>query len=281
MIEGMPERRWELSAPESQVLLTGAETDNSWALKPALLELVVRRALRLVSVKHRRFLVFSTVSNILVPDRSLDQSTSRSLRVVMEAYPKPRAYAGGIAGVPVEKLAQEVFTKHRADGGYVQAVVLPSLEQRGLFTHERSLRLGLSDTTRWELTLQGVAALADLRAIMETGRRSIREWVNHDPTRAKAFVEMAGASLLLMGDLIPEVQRLRSWASYGLDKSSSARRELEGLGANAFSLVALGEQFGPGESDGLDAAFHTIAEGVDRAWDDLHRRGGFLVFGGE
>ena len=54
----LPGFRWTLSAPESQVLLTSAETEDPWVLKFALLELMVVGGHRLEYVSKPRLRFF-------------------------------------------------------------------------------------------------------------------------------------------------------------------------------------------------------------------------------
>jgi hypothetical protein len=276
MNDELPARPWELPAPESLVLLWGPETGNAWALKVALLELIARGALRLVAVEHRRLLLFPTVTTVLALGPNADRPASRSLRVVLDSYPKPRTYPDGTVGVPLETLAGAVFAQYRRrvrlrfgrfrwdspSGGYVQSEVLPELERRGLYRRDSSSRLGLFDTTRWVLTPAGTAALEELRALTTNGRTSFAGWVQHDPEAARAYVERAGTSLLLMGGLGPSLRRLQQTAP---------EREEAGVKVGALSLAVLAGSFGPGPADGLDAAFDAISVGVDSAWDALLR----------
>lgn len=284
-------RRWELSAPESQMLLWGPETGDAWVIKQAIMELVVRRVLRLRTVPDRRLLIFSKLTNVLVPASRLDDSASRALSAIVAAFPKTRAYADGTAGVAVERVAQAVFSQYRksgsvtlqghtwswSDGGYGKAVVLPALEHRGLFRREQSSRLGLIPTTNWVPTEGGIAALEELRWIMTIGREQFAGWVGQDPARAEAYVEMAGPALLLQGGLAPLFQQLQRWSAAHDDRLHSAsawgggfRSDSEQgripFGVNPFGVAALAGAFGPGSTDGLDAAFYAIAEDVDRAW---------------
>src|SRR6188472_3631663 len=65
MVERQPGEPWTLSAPESLVLLTGPETGDAVALRAALLELVVRRSLKLTQATDRRFLILHPKVNVL------------------------------------------------------------------------------------------------------------------------------------------------------------------------------------------------------------------------
>jgi hypothetical protein len=284
MNDELPERRWKLSAPESVVLLWGPETGDAWTLKVALLELIVRKVLRLVSVKHRRLLIFPTRSNVLIRGPGRIPPASRSLRAVLDAYPTPRIYPDGTVGVPVDRLAREVFARYLRGGsvregeitwswpggGYVQAVVLPALERRGLYARERSERAG--GPFRWGPTVEGLDALEELRALVATGRESFGEWAQRDPGRARTYVATAGPALLLLGGLTPSLQRLQQWASGRQDAGVAGKPEPEPDG-DALSLDALAGTSDPNAADGLDATFSTLSEDVDRAWQLLHGGG--------
>src|SRR6478735_7621051 len=122
---------WDLSAPASQVLLTGAATPNSWAIKLALKELVLRRALTLERVEKRRFLRKPQQIDVLALGRWPEREAGRSLIGVMEAFPKSHQSLVEATGVPIEVVADEVTRWYRAGGGYIQGEVLPELERRG------------------------------------------------------------------------------------------------------------------------------------------------------
>lgn len=86
------------------------------------------------------------------------------------------AHADGTVGVPVAELARALFERYpwtgwsnQVTGGYVHAVVLFALEERGLFAFERYRRLGLFDATRWVLTPAGSAAKTGLEASLAVG----------------------------------------------------------------------------------------------------------------
>ena len=292
----MPERRWELSAPESGVLLWGPETRNGEALKLALLELVVRKALRLVSVEERRFFIRTKHTNVLTPGGRHDRPMTRSLQAVMEVQPKLRSYGEGTFGAPVKEWARAVFNRYRQRGGYVQSEVLPALEQRQLVAKERYKRLGLFEATRWVFTPAGTSALTELRALMETGRQMFgwhdtrfgERWVEPDPAQVRAFAEAAGAALLLLTGQFPEIRRQLGRASDrptadggngggGVSTvlvfpSDGQRPEGEGQtdqpehldpDADHLDFDDLAENLGPGPLDGIDAAYDAIADAVD------------------
>jgi hypothetical protein len=294
MSDELPRRRWELSAPESQMLLWGPETGDAWVVKLAIMELVVRRVLRLVSVPDRRLLFFSKRTTVLVPALRLDDAAGRALTAVVVAFPKTRTYPDGTAGVSVERAARAVFSHYLksgsvqvqgltwswSSGGYGKAVVLPALEQRRLYRREQSSRLGLFPSTTWVLTAEGLAALEELRRIMAIGRGHFAGWVKADPARARSFVDLAGPALLLQGGLTPLLRQLQQWAATHGEKPpkptglgggfrSDAEQGRVPVAGPVFGLAVLAGVFGPGPLDGLDAAFYAIADDVDRAWNAI------------
>lgn len=278
MNDGLPRRRWDLSAPESGALLWGPETRAGEALKLALLELVVRQALRLVAVKGRRFFVFSKLVNVLAPGASRDQPANRVLRAVLEVTPPSHTYPDGTVGAPVEQWARAVVARYQRRGGYVQAEVLPALEERGLYVRESYRRLGLFEASRWMLTPAGMAALAELKTLMESGRAAFGLGMEPDLARVRALLGTAGAAVLLLPGLFPELRQLE-WRERGPESGSNGSGGGDGgrpddddqpgepgpddPEADAFGLDALAGVFGPGPVDGLDAAFDAIDAGVD------------------
>lgn len=259
-------KHWELPAAESQVLLSGPETNDDWVLKSALLELLVRGALRLFSGAHGRLRPRKREMVALVSGREVAHVPT--LQAVIDAYETPQALA---QGVPVSDLARVVLMHYRArprfTGGYVQEVILPALAERGLFSRESDARAQLLGSEGWFLTRSGLAALVALRTMLETARQSFGAWVGSDPARADAFIESAGGAVLLMDDVIAALPRLREQRSRDRSVATSA--------AGAFALTSLLGVFGPGTSDGLESASRVISARVDEAWRLLHvGRGG-------
>lgn len=187
--------RWDLSAPASQVLLTGAATPNAWAIKLAFKELVLRRALRLGTERQRRFLVFHREVGVLAVERWPTKGTERSLLGVMEAFPKAALFRTDAGAVAIDVAAREVQRWYRSGGGYVQAEVLPHLQWRGFYRITETMR-----GKEWELTPAGMQKLAELRALLDTGATDLPVWLRSDREKAAAYLTGAGATLLLLGN---------------------------------------------------------------------------------
>jgi hypothetical protein len=187
--------RWDLSAPASQVLLTGAATPNAWAVKLAFKELVLRRNLRLWRERRRRLLVLPRNVDLLALNHWAIPGSERALRGVMEAFPKAAIFQSNGEGVPIEVAATEVQRWYRPGGGYVQAEVLPELERRGYYR-----RIELERGPEWQLTDEGMQKLAELRALLETGKTEFPGWLRNEPGKAAAYLMGAGAVLLLLGN---------------------------------------------------------------------------------
>ena len=186
---------WDLSAPASQVLLTGAATPNSWAIKLALKELVLRRALTLERVEKRRFLRKPLQIDVLALGRWPEREAGRSLIGVMEAFPKAQQSFVAGRGVPIDVVADEVMRWYRAGGGYIQGEVLPELEQRGFY---REIDEGQGP--QWQLTASGEAKLEELRQLMDRGTVQLPVWVQQNREQAARYIQDAGPMLLLLGN---------------------------------------------------------------------------------
>lgn len=191
-------QRWTLPAPESQVLLTGPETPNSWVIKLALKELVLRRVLSVRTLRTRRFLVLWREINVFVSGQRPNAPVSPPLSAVVSVFPKPTPFSDGSTGVPVKSAASEVMRWYRAGGGLVEAEVMPELRRQGLYDLPAD-----AGGPRWRLTPQGEQELARLRQLMATGRTSFPEWVERDRSRAAEFISLSGPAALLLGNPTP------------------------------------------------------------------------------
>ena len=202
--------RWELSAPSSQVLLTGASTPNAWAVSLAFKELVLRRNLRLWTERRRRLLRLPRNVDLLALNHWAIPERERALRGVMEAFPKAAMLVSSEGGVPIDVAAREVGRWYRAGGGYVQAEVLPELQRRGYYQVIETER-GLE----WQLTDTGMQKLTELRALLDTGRTEFPIWLRDDPGRAVAYLTGAGATFLLLGNPVTWLWELLASAIAG------------------------------------------------------------------
>src|SRR6478752_2529546 len=88
MVERQPGEPWTLSAPETLVLLTGPETGDAVALRVALLELVVRRSLKLSLATDRRFLIFHPKVNVLSGGSAFTRRLEKPLQRILDLFPQ-------------------------------------------------------------------------------------------------------------------------------------------------------------------------------------------------
>jgi DNA-binding MarR family transcriptional regulator len=224
-----PAERWGLTAPESYVLYSAPTVSGSEAFKLALRELALRRAIRMERHGMRR---------------GTGTASEPALEPVLEVFNRA---ARGVDVVRVNDLAREAKRAFgRSFAGYVNDHVYPSLEQRGLIRAEESRFLGILRRRRHRLTPEGREALDELREWLWVGEDRLGRWVRDDPDRALAYAGGAGASLLLMSGLYPELERL-------------GRRFLEGgdapLGGGVLDIGLFSEEAGGGGLDSIDAGF--------------------------
>ncbi|MBA4115553.1 MAG: hypothetical protein H0X71_03775 [Rubrobacter sp.] len=154
---------------------------------------------------------------------------------------------------------------------------MPALANRGLYQRRERRVLGLFKVSRWHITRTGEAARADLEGGRSLGREQFHRWVDSEPTRALAFLGLAGSSVLLMEDLHPDIRRLRDQEYAGEEAAAyggvtgihgglpetSEEGSGDAAGDPALDLGALG--FDLGAFDGLAAAFSSIGLGVGDA----------------
>ena len=260
-----PEGAWQLTAPESHVLLNGPAAGSD-AFKLAVLELVARGVLRVVDVEQQG--AFGRKRKVTVLARGANQTAprERALAGVWGLYTETKAqtFADGTSGVPVDGFAQRAGGRYKPIGKFVTAEVLPALIERGLYRTEQGRTLFIFPTTKHVLTPAGEAARADLRRWMELGERHMGEWVEETPSRALAYASAAGAAVLLMAPLYPQLQRLgQQVRPDDLDSDRDFGDDYSGVN----SLEATSFDFDLSAFDGLDSAFSAIDAGVDAGTD--------------
>ncbi len=276
--EEWPATEWDLSAPESYVLLNhGAGADGKEAFKMGLVELLVRGFVELDKQEGRA--AFGRVKSVSYLREKAGPSGARlrgPTRAILDVLHGTRTSVSreGATGVRVEDLARQAVRQWGSLGGYVSKVVLPFMGSEGLYREEKGRVLWIIPSTRWVLTDRGAAAKADLERWMQLGQSRFSEWVDDDPHRALAYAGMAGAAVLLMSPLFPDLQQLRrhlqdageggagvfvaSTGSLGDDRRTPGEMDFD----VGFDLGAL-EGFDFGALDSLSDAVSAIDSGVD------------------
>jgi hypothetical protein len=267
------ETSWTLSAPASLVLLAGEDASDQEVIRLMLLEMVVRRMLKLSVTSGRKLFVIPKRTILLSRGVNARRRSSESLDRVIELLPvmPSRTFKDGAEGTSVrlfvrtmiEKMLFTSFTPESVQEqwfwpeSFMEAEILPDMASYGFF---RCGDPAPATDRQCEYTESGQESITTLWEIIEQGRRDFARWVADDAQRAVQFVNRAGPAMLLMPVLAPEVRKLYQQMRYQL-----SQRQLQGT----FGLAALAEPFGPGKEDGFDAASYVLAEEIDRAWSEL------------
>lgn len=301
-----PARPWQLTAPESYVLLHGPLADSLEAFKLALQELMAKGALVVGPIdtfgglgrrKQKSALTEgprsasvseAPLASVLAFYRGAPRVTS-----VMDTYRRN----GNPEGVLIEDLAGSL--RHY---NYRDRDVLPSLAQRGLFELCDDTVLGIFSSKHHLWTPAGVGAQRDLKEWIEVGNARMSDWASNDPPQARAFADGAGAAVLLMKNLQPEFDQLRRHAdrdalsARGTDRRdhlAGARQVEEGPNADV-NDAGLSGRHGPGDPGGdgfsgleIDIAafdgladFDAIDAGIDAGASAAFAEGGGCGGGG-
>ena len=264
---------WTLSAPASLVLLAGEDASDQEVIRLMLLEMVVRRMLKLSVTHGRKLLIFSKRTYLLSSGINAQRRADGPLERVVELMPAmtSRTYKDGAAGIPVrlfvrsmiEKMLLSTFTPGSIQEqwfwpeSFMEAEILPDMADSGLFACGE---WAPGADRQCEYTESAQELINTLWGIIEQGRRDFAHWVANDAQKAVEFVARAGAAMLLMPVLAPEVRKLYQQVRYQV-----SQRHMQGT----FGLAALAESFGPGKDDGYDTASYLLAEEIDRAWSEL------------
>ena len=264
--------RWGLSAPESFVLLNGSSASGSEAFKLGLMELVAIGALILETTEHHVLFMERHVATLRDGPRA-GAARPRALDAIFDLYARTphQAVVDGLPALAVTELARAAASEYGSLGRYVTQAVLPSLAERGLYEPQPAKVLWIFRTTRWLITPTGEAARADLERWLADGEDCFPDWAANDPQRAMAFAAGAGAALLLMPALFPELRRLRM--EWNQDGGLAATAVLYGSTAGADFLDVNTTTFDfssidMGALDSMDSAMSAIDSAVDAGSSD-------------
>lgn len=289
---GWPTTPWELTAPESYVLLNGPSASGAEALKLAALELVARGLLRIVEAEEVGPFGSQRPARVLVRARGARPPTTPVLASVWTLYTgiPPRTFGEGIEGVPIDELAREAQSRYKPLRRFVERVIMSNLIERGLYTYEQYRIFWFFPASRLVLSPAGAAARADLEERLAMARAQFGGWATADPARALAFAGLAGAALLLAPSLYPDLQRLghqqpASTTDSGFvpaattinsdDRSPEpdqapleSEQTMPHLDLTGFDPTGGGFTFDLGALDSLDSAFSAIDLAVDSSGGD-------------
>ena len=290
---GWPATPWELTAPESYVLLHGPTASGAETFKLAVLELVARGFLKLVQVEEASSLGGQHRLNGLVRGVRAKPPAEPALASVWTLYTSipARTFVDGSEGVPVDELAREAQRRYKPLRQFVDRVVMSTLLDRGLYTYEHYRVFWFFPASRLVLSPAGASARADLEARLALGREQFGGWVDADPARALGFVGLAGGAALLLSGLHADLGRLghrlperTAVADGGIAPSigvgdTDADRPTEPAEAPAGGEAAAGDFTLPGLDpstfdfdlsalDSLDSAFGAIDLAVESSGGD-------------
>ena len=277
-----PSTRWQLSAPESYVLLNGAAASGREAFKLALVELVTRGTLVLRQIEGSKPLMGKAKKVSVLTEGGKPAPADRPLRALMETFQSlpAESFSDGTRGVRVEKLAEAARKRYKAIGRYVPVDVLPSLLDGGFFRTEQHKVMFVISRERQVLTEKGEQAKMELQQLMGIGRSRLREMVDREPAQALAYLGLAGAGVLLMSDIFPDLQRLfglghmaegaeAGWiATSALGDSDQRELSFEGLDFDFSAFDSLGDAF-----DSIDSSVDA-GGGSDSGSDSSDSGGG-------
>jgi uncharacterized membrane protein YgcG len=204
-----PATRWQLTAPESFVLLNGPRASGSEAFKLGVMELVTRGALRLDNVTQGRLRRHEVVR--LRDGPRAVTPRERALEPIWSIYQRTpsHSFEDGEHGTRVENVARAAARHYGKLSRYIDQDVLPALVERGLFERKEGRILWIFPTTRHDYTSEGLAARAELQTLLDLGQQGSLAW-RDDPNRALDYATVAGAAVLMQPDLFPYMRRSRA-----------------------------------------------------------------------
>lgn len=257
----MVPQRWQLTAPESHVLLHGQRVERVKAFKVALAELLARGRLRQIGGATGRLLAVRDNITPLPPP----------LQVVWDLVAAiPGAERTGVPLSLVGKAAMKRWGNGVAS--YPVREVMPQLRARGIYGQESYRILGFIPASREVLTAEGKRARAELVHLQHLAQQGEAGWQRVGIAGAAGFVALAGAAIFLFDttpDILQQValERARAMHTGASSYDTSGTSDWSEEEAEPHDLPGAGGDFGSlpdfdwGNLDGLsgfDSAFDSF-----------------------
>jgi hypothetical protein len=279
-----PERCSDLSAPESEVLLSGPKTDDRQALKLALKELIARQILVLTTVrKPRRFGPAKRI-HVLIRGPVRDADVGCTLRAVLGVYetarPPGRQYARrwSFADDDVARIRSyaenAALTEAHGSPQGVWATVRQALRAEAALTDraqahayaEGTVGVPVAELARSifrQYSHEGWCSNATYGYVRAVVLPALQARGLYAPERYRRFGLFDATRWLLTSEGTAAKTDLHA----RLAISRPARRRLTRRRLTG-ELRALARALGT--SDAIDAAFAAIDAGVDSGWNDVY-----------
>jgi hypothetical protein len=259
--------RWELTAPESFVLLNGPSASGREAFKLGVMELIARGALAMDEAGSK---------NATLRDGPQARAPrERALGAIWDVYRASPSHSwAGRYGVRLKDLGRTAVKQYGSLDAYRKNEVLGALVDRGLYERREGRFLWIFPTTRFELTPDGDRARDELQRLMATGREQFSGWAAKEPSQALAYAGSIGAAMLLMPMLFDDMLGLRE------------RLRASGAASDAGAYVHTGGTDGGGDFDfdfdwsGVDFGGLDFG-GIDSSFSDSGGFGDGGGFGGD
>jgi len=252
--------QWALTAPESYVLVYGRNFPAE-PIKLALAELIARGVLRLIEAQEKWW-PFGKKKSIEVLTRGPNAGVAlpRSLAAMLELYQAAPQHilAEDLSVVAVDELARLLRRRYRTYERFVMSEVMPTLIEKGLYRTGTQPSYWPFQTSRHVRTPQGDEAAAQLEGWLATTEEEFSELLAADPGAASQFVLRAGAALLLLQQLHPQLRQLTSVVDVGAGMPTGAPFLIYGRPAE-FDLP----HWDLGVLHAVDSAFDTIGSALD------------------
>jgi len=193
---------WELTAPESHVLIYNGDAYGVEPVKLAVKELIARQVLRAEIVTRGRL---RKDAPALYEGARPNGSVAPALAPMLSAFNAARRRAPG-NGVFLSDLRAAARAEVGRLERYHEEHVVPLLVGRGLLIYGSARGFSTRPTCR--CTAAGRDAESELQRWIALGRENLARWRADEPAHAVAYLQGAGAALLLAEDLYPEISEL-------------------------------------------------------------------------
>ena len=204
-----------LTPAESLMMLDPKRSRGKEMLKFTLIDLLLKKVLKIE-------IDYETVRHLFIFKRSVKKTYISKGENYSKVKLKPHEHIFTrdellSHTLELNEFARELYKSiSKKFSSYKKVFVRNSLLADGYFEKENRKLLFLFPYTKYVLSEKGFGAQTKIKNLLEEGEKELERWVKHEPARAKAYLSVCGANILLLEHYNYDLKIIKEWIKHYL-----------------------------------------------------------------